>query len=237
MRERLQKILSQAGICSRRTAETYLTEGRITVNGTPAKLGDQADLDTDTICVDGVPLARPDAHTYLLLYKPRGYVCTLSDERGRKTVADLVADCNARVWPVGRLDLDSEGLLLLTDDGALTNRLTHPSHNVDKVYLAWVQGEIRPGAECLRGMEQLDGEPIRRPKIKIVRETPEGGLLSVTIHEGKNRQVRRMCGAAHLHVTRLKRIQEGPLQLGELRPGQWRPLTAEELRMLNIGTD
>ena len=234
MRERLQKILSQAGVCSRRAAETYLTDGRVTVNGIPAQLGDQADLETDAICVDGVPLARPDAHTYLLLYKPRGYVCTLSDEKGRKTVADLVAGCGARVWPVGRLDLDSEGLLLLTDDGALTHRLTHPSHNVDKVYLAWVQGEVRPGAERLRGMERLDGEPIRRPKIKIVRETQSGGLLSVTIHEGKNRQVRRMCDAAQLHVTRLKRVQEGPLQLGDLRPGQWRPLTAEELQLLGL---
>ena len=234
MRERLQKILSQAGICSRRAAETYLTEGRVSVNGSVAKLGDQADLETDEIRVDGVPLERPSTHTYLLLYKPRGYVCTLSDEKGRKTVADLVAGCGARVWPVGRLDLDSEGLLLLTDDGALTNRLTHPSHNVDKVYLAWVQGEIRPGAEILREMVQLDGEPIRKPKIKVIRETPAGGLLSVSIHEGKNRQVRRMCDAAHLHVTRLKRVQEGPLQLGDLRPGQWRPLTAEELRMLHI---
>ena len=132
MEERLQKLLSAAGVCSRRQGEEYLLAGRVTVNGQVANLGDKADLDRDTVALDGVPLRRVTTHTYLMLHKPTGYVTTLSDDRGRPTVAQLAADCGARVWPVGRLDYDSEGLLLLTDDGDLTNRHTHPSHNVDK---------------------------------------------------------------------------------------------------------
>ena len=140
MDQRLQKILSAGGVCSRRKAEEYLREGRVTVNGVPAALGDKADPETDTIALDGVPVGRTETRTLLMLYKPRGVVTTLADEKGRRTVADLVKDCGARVWPVGRLDLDSEGLLLLTDDGALTNALLHPSQEVEKEYLVWVKG-------------------------------------------------------------------------------------------------
>ena len=146
MDQRLQKILSAGGVCSRRKAEEYLREGRVTVNGLPAALGDKADPETDTIALDGVPVGRTETRTLLMLYKPRGVVTTLADEKGRRTVADLVKDCGARVWPVGRLDLDSEGLLLLTDDGALTNALLHPSQEVEKEYLVWVKG-YRTGAE------------------------------------------------------------------------------------------
>ena len=142
MEERLQKLLSAAGVCSRRRAEAYIQEGRVTVNGRTAELGDKADPDRDRVEVDGAVLSAPAGHTYLLLNKPRGYVTTLSDEKGRRTVAQLTADCPARVWPVGRLDMDSEGLLLLTDDGALTQRLTHPSHQVEKEYRVWVSGDI-----------------------------------------------------------------------------------------------
>ncbi len=232
MKERLQKLLSAAGVCSRRKAEEYLAAGRVTVNGAAAGLGDRADPALDRVEVDGVPLSVPAAHTYILLNKPRGYVTTLSDEKGRKTVADLLSGCPARVWPVGRLDLDSEGLLLLTDDGELTNRLTHPSHEVEKEYLVWAKGEVPAGAEVLRAMDFLDGEPIRRPRVKVAKAEEGGGLLSVVIHEGKNRQVRRMCAAAGLAVTRLKRVREGRLRLGDLKPGQWRPLTEDELRAL-----
>ena len=161
MDQRLQKILSAGGVCSRRKAEEYLREGRVTVNGVPAALGDKADPETDTIALDGVPVGRTETRTLLMLYKPRGVVTTLADEKGRRTVADLVKDCGARVWPVGRLDLDSEGLLLLTDDGALTNALLHPSQEVEKEYLVWVKG-YRTGAE--KGLERpmtLDGQALR----------------------------------------------------------------------------
>ena len=142
MEERLQKLLSAAGVCSRRQAEAYIQAGRVSVNGRQAGLGDKADPVRDRIEVDGVPLAAPVIRTYIMLNKPRGYVTTLSDERGRKTVAQLTADCPARDWPVGRLDMDSEGLLLLTDDGELTHRLTHPSHQVEKEYRVWARGDV-----------------------------------------------------------------------------------------------
>ena len=229
MEERLQKILSAHGLCSRRAAEGWLAAGRVTVNGRSAAVGDKADPDRDDIRVDGRPLKGLDRRTYLLLNKPRGYVTTLSDEKGRKTVADLVKDCGARVWPVGRLDLDSEGLLILTDDGELTQRLLHPSHEVEKEYLVWVKGDIPAALPVLRGPMELDGVPLSPARVERAGE----GILSVTIHEGRNRQVRRMCALAGLEVTRLKRIREGELWLDRsLKPGQWRPLTAEELALL-----
>lgn len=228
MEERLQKILSAHGICSRRGAEALLAAGRITVNGRPAAVGDKADSGRDDIRVDGKPLRSPQRRTYLLLNKPRGYVTTLSDEKGRKTVADLVKDCGARVWPVGRLDLDSEGLLVLTDDGALTQRLLHPSHEVEKEYLVWVRGDITAALPVLRGPMELDGVPLSPARVEPAGE----GRLSVTIHEGRNRQVRRMCAQAGLQVTRLRRVREGALTLGGLKPGRWRPLTMEELALL-----
>lgn len=228
MEERLQKILSAHGICSRRAAETWLAAGRVTVNGRPAAVGEKADPDKDDIRVDGKPLKGPDRRTYLLLNKPRGYVTTLSDEKGRKTVADLVKDRGARVWPVGRLDLDSEGLLILTDDGELTQRLLHPSHEVEKEYLVWVKGDIPTALPVLRGPMQLDGVPLSPAKVEPAGE----GILSVTIHEGRNRQVRRMCAQAGLQVTRLRRVREGALGLGELKPGRWRRLSPSEVALL-----
>ena len=229
MNERLQKILSSGGVCSRRTAEDYLRQGRVAVNGRIAALGDKADPDADTITLDGRPVAAPSRRTYLMLNKPRGYVTTLSDERGRKTVAELVEDCGARVWPVGRLDLDSEGLLLFTDDGALTDRLIHPRHEVEKEYLVWVTGEVTPETlKQLAAPMTLDGQPLRPARVALRGER----ALSVTIHEGKNRQVRRMCAAVGLKVTRLKRIREGTLRLGRLPVGCWRALTEEEVEQL-----
>lgn len=229
MEQRLQKILSAAGVCSRRRAEEYMTEGRVTVDGVPAKLGDRADPAKRRIAVDGIPIPVAEEHTYLMLYKPRGVVTTLSDERGRKTVGDLVAGCGKRVWPVGRLDLDSEGLLLLTDDGELTHRLLHPSHEVEKEYLVWALGA---GEEALPLLEQpmaLDGERMGPAKVRCIRQEGETAFFSVIIHEGKKRQVRRMCAACGLSVTRLKRIREGELWLDrDLAPGQWRELTQEE---------
>lgn len=228
MEERLQKVLSAHGITSRRGAEAYIASGRVTVNGRPAQVGDKADPERDDIRVDGCPLSARAERTYLMLHKPRGYVTTLSDERGRKTAAELVAGCGARVWPVGRLDLDSEGLLLFTDDGALTQRLLHPSHEVEKEYRVWVNGDIGAALPLLRGPMSLDGVPLRPAKVEVV--APK--VLSVVIHQGKKRQVRRMCAQAGLTVRRLMRVREGSLELGELPPGRWRRLTGEEVRRL-----
>lgn len=225
MEERLQKILSAAGICSRRTAETYLTAGRVEVNGLTAQLGGKADPDRDRITLDGRPISGSAAPCYLMLNKPRGYVTTLSDEQGRRTVAELVAGCGARVWPVGRLDLDSEGLLLMTNDGDLTHKLLHPSHEVEKEYHVRVSGDVDAALPILRGHMELDGVPLQ--PAKAARLGP--GALSIVIREGKNRQVRRMCAQAGLEVQRLRRVREGGLLLGDLAPGRWRALTEAEV--------
>lgn len=228
MEERLQKILSAHGVSSRRAAEGYLSAGRVTVNGCTARVGDKADPERDDIRVDGRPLRRPARRTYLMLNKPRGYVTTLSDEKGRRTVAELVAGCGARVWPVGRLDLDSEGLLLLTDDGALTHALLHPSHEVEKEYRVWVEGDVDAALPVLRGPMELDGYALRPARV-----TPAGeGVLSVVIHEGRNRQVRRMFDSVGHKVLLLRRVRFGPLELGDLRRGEWRELSAEEIARL-----
>lgn len=233
MEERLQKILSQSGFCSRRKAEIFLQEGRVTVNGTPAKLGDKADASRDTVCVDKKALTFPTEKTYLMLNKPRGYVTTLSDERGRKAVTDLVKDCGVRVWPVGRLDLDSEGLLVLTNDGDLTNKLTHPSYMVEKEYHTWVTGDFMKAYPILTEPMTLDGEHLQAAQVKFIREDGERTQLSIIIHEGKNRQVRRMCAAAGLEVKRLKRVREGKLLLDSKVPtGKWRALTKNEISVL-----
>lgn len=233
MEERIQKLISACGLASRRAAEEWISAGRVTVNGTRARLGDRADLDRDTVLVDGKTLTPGGGRTYLMLNKPRGYVTTLSDEKGRKTVIDLVAGCGARVWPVGRLDMDSEGLLLLTDDGALTHQLLHPSHEVEKEYLVWVTGNVQKALPVLSAPMVLDGEELSPARVRRGRDSGGVHQLSVTIHQGKNRQVRRMCAQAKLQVLRLKRIREGELSLDRsLRPGQWRHLTDGELLRL-----
>lgn len=230
MEERIQKLISACGLASRRAAEEWIIAGRVTVNGEKARLGDRADLDRDAVLVDGKPLAPGGGRTYLMLNKPRGYVTTLSDEKGRKTVADLVAGCGARVWPVGRLDMDSEGLLILTDDGALTHQLLHPSHEVDKEYLVWVTGNVNKAVPLLSAPMTLDGEQLAPAQVRRGRDSGGVHQLSVTIHQGKNRQVRRMCARAGLEVLRLKRVREGPLSLDRsLKAGQWRNLTDREL--------
>lgn len=230
MKERLQKILSARGVASRRKAEEMIAQGQVTVNGTPAGLGDTADPETDVILVSGQPLPKQENYIYLLLNKPRGYVTTLSDEKGRPNAAQLVADCGTRVYPVGRLDMDSEGLLLFTNDGAFANALMHPKQEVKKTYEVWVTG-YHPGGEVqLSCPITLDGYTIRPPKVKLIRADGQKAKFLVTIQEGRNRQVRRMCEAAGMHCTRLRRIQEGSLSLGSLPLGKWRYLTPEELK-------
>ena len=232
MTERLQKILSARGIASRRKAEEMIEQGLVTVNGMTARLGDTADADTDEILVAGNPLPKQEAYVYILLNKPRGYVTTLSDEKGRPNAAQLVADCGVRVYPVGRLDMDSEGLLLFTNDGAFANALMHPKHEVKKSYLVWTTG-YTPGAEVrLSRPITLDGYTIRPPKVRLLKAEGQKARFQVTIHEGRNRQVRRMCEAAGMTCTRLRRIKEGKLSLGELPVGSWRYLTEQEVKDL-----
>ena len=229
MLQRLQKCISQAGLASRRAAEAMIEAGRVTVNGETALLGQSADPETDDIRADGKPLPRRDEAVYLMLHKPRGYVTTLSDEQGRRTVAELVSDCGRRVYPVGRLDLDSEGLLLLTNDGSAAHALTHPSHSVDKVYHVTVSGaELNAAAETIRGITELDGERVRPAAVRVLG----ADRIAVTIHEGKNRQVRRLCARAGLKVHRLVRVAEGELRLGDLKRGAWRYLTQEEVKYI-----
>ena len=276
MKERLQKLLSASGLCSRRAAEEWIIRGKVTVNGGLARLGDTADPALDEIRVEGRPLpAPPAATTTVLLYKPRGVVTTLQDEKGRPTVAALLPPELGRLYPVGRLDQFSEGLLLMTNDGALANRLTHPKGEVNKTYRLWVSGWHEDALALLKRPIVLDGYRIKPPTVRLVwargggmqnaeckmqNETPVGGgvldapklprtetpvaraicppttaLLEITIHEGRNRQIRRMAEAAGLKTTRLQRVAEGPIQLGDLKPGQWRLLTPEELARLKMG--
>ena len=232
MRERLQKILSARGVASRRKAEQMIQNGTVTVNGVTAALGDSADPELDRICVNGQPLPTGQRFVYILLNKPRGYVTTLSDEKGRPNAAQLVADCGIRVYPVGRLDMDSEGLLLFTNDGAFANALTHPKQEVEKIYEVWTVGYAPGGEEKLSRPIVLDGYRIRPPKVVLLSANGEKAKFRVTIHEGRNRQIRRMCEAAGMRCTRLRRIQEGSLRLGNLPCGAWRYLTPEEVAEL-----
>lgn len=232
MEERLQKLLSAAGLCSRRTAEIWLTAGRVTVNGRAVQIGDRADPDRDDVRVDGVPLREKENKTYILLNKPRGYVSTLSDEKGRPTVAELVQGAGARVFPVGRLDMDSEGLLLLTNDGELMQRLIHPSFRIDKTYQVDVAG-FRAGLDVnLSSITELDGEMICPAAVEVLFQNRDHARLSVVIHEGKNRQIRRMCAKCGLTVRRLRRVREHTLELGDLAEGKWRYLTEVETAAL-----
>jgi len=227
--ERLQKLLSAAGVCSRRQAEEFLRNGRVAVNGVTAKLGDRGDPAHDRITLDGRPVLFPEEKLYLMLHKPRGVVTTLSDERGRPTVAGQVSGCGGRVYPVGRLDMDSEGLLLLTSDGAFAQRLAHPSHRMEKEYHVTVTGRLQGCEARLAALTELeDGSKIVPAGVEIVAGNKEFKVLSVVIHQGLNRQVRRMCALAGLRVERLVRVREGRLVLGGLPPGQWRFLTNEE---------
>ena len=233
MEERLQKLLSSCGMTSRRRAEEWILAGRVKVNGQVAQLGAKADLERDRVEVDGKSLKREEERVYLMLNKPRGYVTTLSDEKGRKNVAQLVSGCGKRVWPVGRLDLDSEGLLILTDDGELTHKLIHPSHEVEKEYLVWVTGDVSKGIPILSAPMELDGDRLAPAKVRKGRVSGGVTQLSITIHQGKNRQVRRMCAKAGLDVLRLKRIREGALELDRtLAVGHFRPLREEEVELL-----
>ena len=233
MEERLQKIIAASGLMSRRSAEELIAAGKVRVNGAVASLGDRADAARDRITVDGKSLAPPEEKVYMMLNKPRGYVTTLKDEKGRRTVAELVSELGVRLYPVGRLDMNSDGLLIMTNDGELAERMMHPRGGVEKCYRTTVTGEDVPAAaEKMKESMLIDGYRTRGARVEIERLTDKGGVLLVTIGEGRNRQVRKMCGQVGLRVTRLCRISEGELRLGALRTGRWRELTRAEIARL-----
>ena len=231
MKERLQKIIAQRGICSRRKAEELIQAGRVRINGSLAQLGESADPEIDCIELDGAPLPSIDEKVYIMLNKPRGYVTTLSDEKGRPNVSQLV-DIGVRIYPVGRLDMDSEGLLIMTNDGDLADKLMHPRGEVRKTYEVWAVGYVDGAEKLLERSITLDGYTIRPPKVEMLDARGDKGHFLISIREGRNRQVRRMCQAAGMQVTRLRRISEGSLELGDLKKGSWRHLTPEEIQYL-----
>ena len=232
---RIQKVLSENGVMSRRKAEEAIAQGRVTVNGQPAQPGNPVDPARDVSAIDGVrvQLRKKKQNVYIMLHKPRGFVTTTSDELGRRCVTDLVKDAPAHVYPVGRLDRNSEGLLLLTNDGAFANLVMHPSNHISKTYRVTVRPDVsdEQAAKMSAGV-MLDGR-MPLPATVLVLEKQDGRVvLQITIQEGRNRQVRRMCEAVGLEVARLKRTSVGPLKLGMLQPGQWRELRPGEVAAL-----
>ncbi len=231
--ERLQKVLARAGVGSRRTNEMLIAEGRVTVNGEVAVLGRRVDVQHDRVALDGVPVVVDSSVVHWVLNKPAGYVTTAHDTHGRPTVLDLVPG-EPRVFPVGRLDLDTEGLLLLTNDGELAQLLTHPRHGVEKEYFAEVEGKPTPAElRALRAGVELDDGPTRPARVKIVQESATGTTaLTIVVKEGRKRMVRRMCAAVGHPVVRLARTRIGPLRDPRLAPGTWRVLATDEVRAL-----
>lgn len=235
MRERIQKLISASGLASRRAGEKLISEGKVRVNGKVASLGELADPDTDIIEVSGKRLRFGGGKTYIMLNKPRGYVTSLSDEKGRPCVKELVDDLGVRVYPVGRLDMNSEGLLLLTDDGELANRLMHPSFEHTKTYRLTISGICDEASlSSMKSPLDINGYVIRPAKVLVVKSDENETTLDVTIHEGRNRQVRKMCELSGLKLRRLVRISQAGLKLGDLPKGKWRYLTEDELELLGI---
>lgn len=233
MKEKLQKLISRAGLASRRKAEQWIEQGRVSVNGVRAELGERADLARDKVTVDG-RLLRPAAEQLVvLLNKPRGYVCTMHDPQGRATVTQLVASVPLRLYPVGRLDYNSEGLLLLTNDGDLAQRLMHPRHHVEKCYLVKVQGHLsRTAQQRLACGVQLEDGLTAPCRVGSVRTSGPNSWFEIVLKEGRNRQVRRMCESVGHKVLRLKRIRIDFLELGDLKTGSFRRLTPAEIERL-----
>ena len=229
--ERIQKYIASCGVMSRRAAEKEIAAGNVTVNGVRAEIG-QAVSDKDVICFHGERIRPEKRKITVMLNKPAGYVTTMSDEMGRKTVNDLV-DLPERLYPAGRLDKDSEGLLIMTNDGELANRLTHPKSGKKKIYHVYLRGSVDNNAlDMLRAMKTLDGEKINPVGVELIKRSPTGSVVKFTLTEGKNRQIRRMCEAAGLKISRLTRIAIGDLKLGTLPTGKWRHLTSDEIEYL-----
>ena len=207
--------------------------GRVTVGGVPAKLGQSAQFGVDDIAVDGVPLAPKDSFVYIMLNKPRGYVTTVSDERGRKTVMSIVKDVGVRVFPIGRLDINSEGLLLMTNDGEFANGVAHPSFSKAKTYEVRVGGDAKEAAAMLRRPLDIDSHTVHAKSVSLLKTTDTGGVLRISIYEGRNKQIRKMCAQCGLEVLSLKRVSIGSVSLGTLKTGRWRHLTRAEVDLLS----
>ncbi len=232
---RISKYFTDCGIMSRRAADAAVSAGEVKINGVTAELGQKVIPGVDKVTWKGKPvvMAKDNRKVYIMLNKPRGYVTTLKDEKGRPTVIELVKDVGTRLYPIGRLDMDSDGLLILTNDGELANQLAHPKHDVSKVYYAYVDGNVT--TEQLTGMcrpIEIDGKLTAPAAVRKAGYTEYHTVLEVTIHDGRNRQVRRLCEREGLIVRKLTRVSEGPLQLGNLDEGKWRHLSAKELRQL-----
>lgn len=231
--QRIQKYLSDCGVMSRRKAEDEIRNGKIFVNGIKAEIGQKISPTDDIVTYMGKIVERNDQKYYLLLNKPRGYVATLSDDKGRRTVAELVKDINCRVYPIGRLDYNSEGVLLFTNDGEIANKLIHPKSNVEKVYMVRIKGKVtNEQLERLNKSMVIEGYRIRPCKVTLEDDTTQNQVLRFVLHEGRNRQIRRMCEQVGLFVTRLKRISVGRIYLGGLTTGKWRLLTKGEIDYL-----
>lgn len=238
VKQRLQKLLSVRGLASRRGAEKIILAGRVAVDGVTAGLGSSADPETQTITVDGKPLPEEEKNIVIALYKPEGYITTMDDEQGRASVAELVRDVGCRVFPVGRLDLNSSGLLLFTNDGDLAQRLMHPSHGIEKKYRVVVAGDAAPKLEKLRSSILIDGRMTQPAKVRLIKSLAGDGkaetrtLLEFILKEGRNRQIRRLCANADLDVLGLRRVAIGEITLDGLTPGKWRRLRDDEVAWL-----
>lgn len=229
---RIHKILSAHGVASRREAERLIQAGRVTVNGKPAVIGQSARFGYDDIEVDGITLTPRDELVYIMLNKPCGYITTMNDEWGRKTVMDLIKDVGVRLYPIGRLDMETEGLLLMTNDGQFANTVAHPSYNKTKTYEAQVRGNISGAVDRLRQPIEVDSYMVQAASVELIERTHTGGVLHITIFEGRNRQLRKMCALCGLEVLSLKRLSIGALQLGSLETGKWRHLADYERKAL-----
>jgi 23S rRNA pseudouridine2605 synthase len=230
---RLQKFLSEAGVASRRKAEEMIAAGSVKVNGRTAQVGDKVDPKRDDITVNGKKIKRETQSLYYMLYKPRGYVTTMSDEKDRKCVAELMRDLPKRVYPVGRLDRDSEGLLLFTNDGEFANALMHPSRHIRKVYRVSVRPAVSEAQlNVLTSSLMIDGRKTVPAEVKVVSKEADKSILEIILYEGRNRQIRRLCEEAGLETLRLKRLAVGQLTLGKLKPGEYRALTETEVSLL-----
>lgn len=232
---RIQKFFTDCGILSRRAAEEEIKKGRVKVNGVVAEVGQKIDPARDRVEYRGqvIEATEKPRFTYVMLNKPRGYLSTVTDDRGRHTVTELVADVGVRLYPVGRLDMDSEGLLLLTNDGELTNRLTHPKHEIPKIYHVKIRGVVTAEqVKALSSSMEIDGYRILPVKTELISVKDDTSVLRMTLFEGRNRQIRKMCESQSLTVLRLCRIAIGDLKLGNLAPGKWRYLTKTQVDYL-----
>lgn len=230
---RIQKYISDCGLMSRRAAEKEIEQGAFKVNGVRAEIGQKIDPERDIIEFKGKKVEGGTKKVYVMLYKPRGYVTTMSDDEGRKCIPELLKDIPERVYPCGRLDMDSEGLLILTNDGEVANKLMHPKHHVEKIYHVKVKGEIEPDVlATLNGPMIIDDYKIKPVLVSIIERKEGNTILRFTLSEGRNRQIRKMCEQVNLKITRLKRVAVGDLTIGMLKPGQWKYMNYNEISIL-----